>query len=422
MLTVDEGTYTISAKNNRKIICLTRNNLREDGTTIKEIRYELDIQVYPKPNVGNNIPTRGKYFVVAGNTIPLILSTEGGYDEGWTFTWTINDKVIMEGVPRLDYLADNINEYPDTIVHTLAYSNILDEKIGCKGEFDFVVVDYSVPAKSVMNLDYAQNARQNDVRKFSISAPMGGNPDGWYYKWKKDDKDITTEWVKWDNKNKGHIREFVMELDDMPKDVKHSENHHYDFVYTNLDDEGYALIVPEKIEFPVTVYQRPRKPAKIVQKGTGKSDLFILMYDDFEQEELEAADILFDFYMENGEHLYTGKERVIFFQASQNRLRARSLWKYDSGYDCYSDPVGVGFMDDTKAPDYIETVNVDINTNGLPMSATVYSMTGEMVKRIDDVMQKDYNETEMLQNLPKGLYILHRISGNQRVVKKVIVE
>ena len=146
------------------------------------------------------------------------------------------------------------------------------------------------------------------------------------------------------------------------------------------------------------------------------------MYDDFEQEELEKADILFNFYMEDGEELYTGKERVIFFQASQNRLRARSLWKYDSGYDCYSDPVGMGIIDDTKAPDYIESVNVDANTDNHPISVAIYSMTGEMVKMVNYAMQKDYSEIEIQKGLLKGIYILHCISGNQRVVKKVVVK
>jgi len=414
--------YTISVKENKKFVCVTRYNLKEDGTTIKELKYELDVEVYTQPIINNNIPSSGKYFVIAGNTLPLITNPEGGYDKGWTFTWTVNDNVIAENMPQYTYSAKNENETPDTIIHTLSYSNVLDGKIGCKGEYTFTVIDYSTPIKSVKNLDYAQDVRQGDARTFSINAPMGGNPNGWYYKWKKDEEDITSEWIKWNDKNSGHIRNFVMELNEMTKDVKHSENHRYDFIYTNFDDEGNTLLAPDKIEFPVTVYQRPRKPAKIVQKGTGKSDLFILMYDDFEQEELEKADILFNFYMEDGEELYTGKERVIFFQASQNRLRARSLWKYDSGYDCYSDPVGMGIIDDTKAPDYIEAVNVDTNTNSLPMSVTVYSMTGEMLKRIEHVMQKEYNEAKMLQELPKGLYILHQVSGNQRVVKKVVVK
>ena len=87
---------------------------------------------------------------------------------------------------------------------------------------------------------------------------------------------------------------------------------------------------------------------------------------------------------------------------------------------CYSDPVGIGSMDETKAPDQMVSVSNDSGMS--PISVAAYSVTGEMVKKIDYAMQKDYNETEFLQDVRKGMYVLHCLTGNQRVVKKVVVK
>lgn len=419
-----DDEYLIHPKTNITYVCVATNTLPNGKKLPKQ--YRIEVKVYPQPEV-TTVTKQEKYNLLAGveekdrKTFEVIKS--GGYDNGWTFTWTANNEIIesADGSLTHEYIATNTEEQPDTIVHKLVYSNILDGEIGCQGEFEYKVVDYSTPVSSVMNKDYKQQMREGDARIFSVTPPMGGNPDGWYYKWRRDYKDITTNWVKWNKKNNGHERGFVINLDETENtDVKHTEAHQYDFIYTNLDGEGHELVAPEVVSFPVKVYRRPRKPSKIVQKGEGKSDLFILLYD-VEQAVLDNAGILHDFYTTNGTHLYTGAERALFSQANPNYLRGRSLWKYDD-FDCYSDPVGVGIMDDTKAPDHIESVNADGNTNSQPMSVAVYSMTGEMVKRIDYTMQKDYNETEMLQALQKGLYILHQASGNQRVVKKVVVK
>ena len=418
------GEYQIHPQTNITYVCIATNTLPNGKKLPKQ--YRINVTVYPKPEV-ITATKQEKYNLLAGvegkdrKTFEVIKS--GGYDNGWTFTWTANNKIIesAEGSLTHEYVATNTNEKPDTIVHKLVYSNILDGEVGCQGEFEYKVVDYSTPVKSVMNKDYKQQMREGDDRIFSVTPPKGGNPDGWYYKWRRDYKDITPTWIKWNKKNDGHERGFVIYLDETGNDdIKRTEAHQYDFVFTNLDAEGHELVAPDVVSFPVKVYRRPKKPSTIVQKGEGKSDMFIMLYN-VEQTVLENAGILHEFYMMNGEHLYTGTERVIFSQANPNYLRGRSLWKYDD-FDCYSDPVGVGTMDDTKAPDYIAAVNTDADMTTQPMSVTAYSMTGEAVKTVGYAMQKDYNETEMLQGLPKGMYILHCISGNQRVVKKVVVK
>lgn len=421
--------FQIKATKSMTYVCLTTNTL-PNGKNLSR-QYRIQIKMYAQPQV-IAITQPGKYNLLAGVTykdrMTFNIRNIGGYENGWTFTWTDNKGPIeaAEGSLAYEYIADNANEKPDTIVHKLTYANTVDGEVGCQGEMEFVVVDYSTPQASTMNQDYTQEMRDADSRTFSVTPPMGGSPNGWYYKWRRDYKDINTEWIKWDNKNNGHTQDFVIKLDEQGQVFeKRVESHQYDFVYTNLDGEGQELVAPEVISFPVTVYRRPVKPTQIVEKGGGKSNLFILMYH-VEQNVLEQADILFDFYMADGEHLYTGKERTLFHRGGQKGLRGRSLWEYDVDNDniidfyCYSDPVGIGSMDETKAPDQMVSVSNDSGMS--PISVAAYSVTGEMVKKVDYAMQKDYNETEFLQDVRKGMYVLHCLTGNQRVVKKVVVK
>lgn len=369
---------------------------------------------------------QSEYKVLFGETISLDAPMEGGYDKGWTFTWN-DERGGLGNSKQYDYIGRNNEKDPKSIEITLRAKNSIGNIVGIDTTLVFNVAEYAAFIDAVCNLDTLR-VREGDVIPISLDPPRGGNPNGWRYKWIITSAN-TIETIEKENEDgQNHNVEFVLNPDINPKG-KHWEEQQCSIEYWNENSNGDIVIETHAKTIPVKVYRVPEKPSSLVQKGSGKSNIFIALYDapNLSQSELENLEYKFSFIyandtIQNGE----GGQRYIRLTDEQknnlNEFFVCAYWEYND-FICYSNPVSYG---GTR----VEEGALSIKNNyfyasvDIPVSAsvTIYSMTGQIVRQIEYPAQTEFAQLIDWNGLTPGIYVMQCVVGEQRVASKVVVK
>ena len=360
-----------------------------------------------------------RYNVLCGDIVPIVVDCLGGYADGWSFSWVDEQGDELATTEKFEYLGTHSEREPLYRKLSLHAVNCIEDVIGLDTMLTFTVVEYPAFVKASYEGEIPR-AREGDIVSFRIEPPFGGNPDGWKFQWSTSEGTLVKE--NFD----GHFYESVFELGSYDSGNKYTESQICQLVYWN-EDNSEVLIAADTLIMPVQIYRVPEKPDALECKGDGTSGIYIATYDSdvINQELLEARDYKFGFSYANSE-LQSGVQRYVLLTDEQkkdaNLLSVWSYWEYEDGFICCSDTIKFG--DTRMEPSGILTIEnnsfyVSLNKEET-VTVTIYSVTGTLVKVLTYPAMAGDSEKVYLNDIPKGIYIIHCDIGTHKIVEKIV--
>ena len=319
--------YTFKAKQEGKqtVKVVIKNSL---GDTDKSLDFEkeliYDISSWSKGTVSK---VAFKDVLYHGKSQTLSINTDGGYPDGWTCKWTkVGEGTTLSSALSWNLTANNNSPEDNPVVQTQTYQvewkNTIGNNVGSQGIETFVVNVY--PKVIAPKFTYERLQMRDVERKdVEVTKGSGGNPNGWFYSW---DGDQATN-------NFTHT---------FHQAIESSEKETVDEVLTlhweNRSPDGTEVWESADLQLNVTIYNTPKQPVLKV-KGNGTSNIYIIDDMGMSDDELWAKGYYFQFW--DGVSLVSevGNQRWFRYENTPRDAWAQSVWYYDDGYVCASDPV-----------------------------------------------------------------------------------
>lgn len=373
---------------------------------------------------------------------------------GWSYEWQTHTSdasgVVDSAFTHISSKTDTI-----TVTDTLICTNRLREEIGFTDTLYFTYKEYPKIVLPEIIIGYPTQVREGDEFTLKVSAPKGGNLDGWKFSWNGlySTNSQTNNQHPW---NGQFIAYKSGESDLLEKTItaetyldtkvsKGLSRNAFSIRITNDNpnvNNGTAPWVDYTLNFDdIIFYLVPQKPSKLIKKGgnNNQSGIFIALFDDTKMTStvLEYRDYHFSFGKRPLDGWTDDQNSTIVSEVEfKNYHRyedssigvpdVRSLWIYDDGFKCYSDYTIYGKDDNTPSNKSTELSLKNarfsiVMEEDAPASVWVYSLGGEIVKEQHYAAQKEFDEQVDIEGLAPGLYILKCSVGNQQEVEKLMV-
>lgn len=421
--------------------CLVRDEEADTTIVVDSVAKSLDYYAWRKGEVKQEEYPKYTYF---GDKEDLRVNTSFGYENdgsstaakgGWEYEWTLDGAVVGNGE---SYPYECKNEASArSLEYVLRCKNVLNGEVGTDSTFSYKFEEYAKIEEEIrVEEPYDENVREGDLLTIkAIGNLKKGNPEGWFYKWERDDDD------KWDDVDMVGIKTEIP-AKDFECLMKSSGNRmETEKVIYKLSCYNYApddkYLGKMDREFLVKIHRKP-KITGFREKGNGTSNIYIAVS--------PSPDAKFEFGYGNQPHLNAdaeeqyldgvGSDDVIQHNEKDNHYYAayrysssptqpwtRTFWDYDDGFRCYSDVRsvevrGLSYSRVLKIEDGYFFVNLE---EEMPATVVLHSLDGKLVWKHQYVPQKDYYEHLDFEGIVSGVYILRCVVGEQQVVRKIVV-
>lgn len=408
--------------------------------------YEYDYVVWPRPTA-NKIEVNENLY--SGETFTPALNVHGGVADDWTYTWSLNGKVIATThEPSLKQTAQNYEEKYRQDIYTVRAVNICEYEAVYDRTFEYIVNVWPQISMPVYIQVSATSIREgNTLTVIPQPAPAsGGYEYYWNYDWKRDGASITN--AKDDE---------VLTIDaEMTRDNnKGTIQWTFGLVLRNPGPYGENWAERTYVADPVTIYRRPITPSLLVHKGNGTTHTMIT----------ELATSLTDQMLQNLGYIYVfgytdnaGVDHIVesttlrysHFDTNIYNNKSYTFWVYtrwdypdgsrvtsgkrfldgsvDNDFD--ASQYGSGSRSEEAGMDEIYDQNgVTIHDNyftatvATPQKATVtiFNSAGEAVSKTVYDSDTEFHENINTSGLTAGFYLVEVRVGALREVKKIIV-
>lgn len=355
------------------------SNIHNGKSWVKKT-YKIAVSTWTKGLAQLNTYRESSY---NGLTSDFSVSHEGGYPDGWIYEWYDPKGNLISGQSssRLGIRYQNEGSSPEVQKYKLVCKNQIDSNVGYQQEFDFSSKIYpKIIAPSSNDSQKAIRVRSVDERSLSFIGGQRGNENGWYYAWNDNPYGQTVSTIK---VSYDVIESDVMETLELPYTL------HWKNVNPDNTDEIWES---GTIEFPVKIYNTPKKPV-FRQKGNGNSSIYIVMPYNVKDEELFGTTLQYTFQFGNGEDSYdsiyeTDSLRWFKYDEKPECPWVRSCWHY-SDWDCVSDRA---FPENGTRADF--------------STIAVYNTDGKLIKAVDSYDELTPNQCIEELSLKPGLYLI----------------
>ena len=405
-----------------------------------------NIKAWEKPSVSDLMTDTIN--VYAGSRVTLSVVQEGGSNEGWTYSWSVDGKKI-DGANSSSYSfimedTDNPSNYVSR-TYSINAKNITGGKTGCDVTKSTTL---RVWHKAIFGTQINAPAcvRANTDFIISVDDIQGGYLNSWLYLWTNTDGESSYQRV-YTTKAKG--------TNSLSKGIRTVS---YNLSVSNTGP--YLHVWDAKNYSPVTiaVYNRPKTPTELVRKGNGTTCTMVVK-SDISDEQLASNEYYFVF----GYTDFNGNDHA--FEATNNRYYkfdnsdlynnqysywVYAVWNYNEGSTVTS---GRRFLNGNVDESYDasvfngETRSIIDDDNALaihavtmneaqmidnrliaqfdrPMSGcvSIISMNGKIVRQMRLKDSTSFDECIDLNGLSKGIYLVKCVLGEKVLSNKVIVK
>ena len=402
-----------------------------DGDSIWGTRYNYAVRSYPKAVI---TPTKMDTILCGGNDVKFGIKAQYADPDGWSFEWKRNGKLLSETSSILKYLElndDDKESYEHEYV--LHATNRHNNEVWVDTTFTYGSI---VRPKLFLPVqcDYEVLLREGDNIELASTAGEGGCINGWEYIWYNSHS--------FDN-NKILDGQEGMALHNHTSDKEskggYGHNHmekrieKYMLHVRNIDEIGRQVHYADTFYYEVTIHRRPKKPFKLLQKGNGTSNIYIVdMKESSGLTDSQLVENEYNFSFGYGNNEIVREDYTLRYQqypkiGNDDLPWVYSYWEYDNGYVCKSDKVN----SDTRAVSgaVIEDV-IEVSHKGfkaslrapMPANVRVMAFNGTVVKKISYNEQVEFDEKIDLNGLCSGLYLIEVCIGENREVNKIYIK
>lgn len=279
-----------------------------------------------------------------GNTADLKINHTGGYENGWHYTWYLDDKKIGEdkdGVSWTVKMNDPENDMGESHEVTVNYYNELNGIKGCEGNTTYYLTYWPAPilADKLIIQDNGNVINNKDFIRVGNQIHMTANPQygykgGWEYEWKRNKSIISTD--------KNYSGTATLSSS---KDTKYYEDVTYTATMVNYKANGSQWL-RKYYEETFRIYNKPQTPTSLVKMGNGTTCTMVVTMP-INDEDLRKKEyyLLFGYDDANGVEHYidipkeqtggTGTQRWYnltsnVFNDSKNKFWVCSVWDYSA--------------------------------------------------------------------------------------------
>ncbi len=342
----ESASYNILGKNpnndNGVNVTVTVNcTVQLKGQNVRQT-YSLQANfiVWPKPTVdATGISDR---VGCGGQSMDFSVIANGGKKDGWLYEWSMNDQ-------RLDvssnYLDLNLDDVPseDLYKFKVRVVNTCDGEVWYDETYPFNVTVYPKPRipEGVVVMDVnrgievSSGIREGNRLTLHCDECTGGYPDGWSYKWMRNNSEL------------GSHKEM-----DVTVNSGYSGNGKASdlLIEYSCEVENLYNAVPwmqQTYKKEIRVYRKPQTPTSLRKKGNGASGTWVATFE-MDDASLGANDyyLVFGYRDTNGNmhdiksisQQNAGEQRwsVIDYTEGRNNAYVYALWKYDDGAEVTS--------------------------------------------------------------------------------------
>lgn len=167
--TADHYTYVVTASNTCESETVT-------------LTHTFETSVWPAATANLSTPSRVEW--LNGETLPFAVSTSGGDDSKWTYSWTVDGQVIAETSSQFNYIANNTGMSGVRRTITVTATNS-PEGITTPYTYSqtYSCTVYPTPVISATTID--KTVTYNGTPVTMGITTQGGAPQGWVYSWTK---------------------------------------------------------------------------------------------------------------------------------------------------------------------------------------------------------------------------------------------
>ena len=369
--TSKDYTFKANQAGERTIKVLIKNSL---GNVDKELDFDTtliyNISAWTK---GSVTKAAFKDIVYHGKSQTLSINTEGGYPDGWTCKWTkVGESTILSDELSWKLTPSNNTSGVQTQTYQVEWKNAIDNKVGAQGIETFKIDVYPKVVAPTFSYEHLQ-MRDIESKEVEVTKGSGGNPNGWFYSW--DGEQATN--------NFKHIFNQTINSTDK-KVVEESLSLHWE----NRSPDGTEIWESNNLKLKVTIYNTPKQPVLKV-KGNGTSNIYIIDDMGMTEDELWKKGYYFQFW--DGVSLVSevSDQRWCRYENTPHDAWAQSVWYYDDGFACASEPVKASNVQYVASPG-----------SGI----TIYQLDGECVMHriVDDMAIVE----SIYAGLNAGIYIV----------------
>ena len=423
-----------------------------------DCNYKLDVNAWKVPDISfvlndstgtswSSTSTANRINVYAGgynsNNVNFVIPKIAGYDQGWTYTWKLDNSHESSVQERWTYIPKTTKSYEDKMV-TVEVSNSIGANKGMSDKVmkyyirvwhkanipdNFVITDAT--QDRVLTGDYVA-IRENNTLKYHVDAITYGyrpsmSNSSYSYVWS--DGPVGTDVTDWEEIATG---------DFSVKDEYSSVTKTMGLVVANYGPYGNVWDGSSSVQ-NYYVYQRPKTPLSVSRKGSGKTGTLVCTTN-ISDADLQGHQYYIVFgYVSNGSDIDVAEQKQN--GPGQSRWAQNEVFKNDAVYyayakwvnsdgtiitsgKCYSDGSVNESWDGTVFNKSTRSSLRDFNADDLTVIPTLYQ--SEEVDEVDGSV-KISSVYDMhghvigtsLQNLSPGLYVVRYLNGD---CKKILVK
>ena len=312
----------------------------------KYYNLQADIMVWPKPVV--DFSGISDCVGCGGQSIDFSVVANGGKKDGWSYQWIKNEQRLDVNTNTYKMNLDNAPE--DGVVHNeymVKVVNTCDGEIWLDESFPFNVTVYPTPRipEGIILIDKNRGTevsigiREGNDLTLHCDDCSGGYPNGWSYKWMRNDEELCAQNVYDETVHSGYTG-YGKANDLLIKYSCYVEN-----LYNTIPwmQQNYSR--------EIRVYRKPQTPTGLQRKGNGTSGTWIATCG-IDDSSLDSNDyyLVFGYRDANGNmhdvstmsQQNVGEQRWSTSMTSsgyadgRNNAYVYALWKYSDGVEITS--------------------------------------------------------------------------------------
>lgn len=336
-----------SNNNGTSVSIKVSGNITLIGTNlVQQYSREANIVVWPVPKTDNtNITDRVGY---SGQLMEFSVIPIGGKKDGWTYEWTKDNQSLDVSTGTLELTLDDVAIDSKTNKYSVKVVNTCDGVTWFNETDSFNVTIYPRPMipndvvfvdKNRSNAEVITGIREGNELILHCDDCSGGYPNGWSYKWMRNDEELCAQNVYNETVHSGYTG-YGKANDLLIKYSCYVEN-----LYNTIPwmQQNYSR--------EIRVYRKPQTPTGLQRKGNGTSGTWIATCG-IDDSSLDSNDyyLVFGYRDANGNmhdvstmsQQNVGEQRWSTSMTSsgyadgRNNAYVYALWKYDDGAEITS--------------------------------------------------------------------------------------